>query len=132
MSLAALIRKGGLSAPATPATIATTATNRHGNRAPVANVATVATTQDAKLAQASRGAILDGDVTAILLDSDLGPLWFAFDDHWKSGDDIPLFFASELPFLRRMTPDELRRRYAEKAALGGGWIRDKIDEPTKH
>ena len=76
--------------------------------------------------------VIDGDVKAILLDSDLGPLWFAFADNWKSGDDIPVFFANELPFLRRMTEAELRRRYTERAALGGGWIRDRIQESTKH
>ena len=45
----------------------------------------------------------------------------------KSGDEYPVFFASELLFLRKMTPDELRRRYAEKRALCGGWIRDRFE-----
>ena len=73
----------------------------------------------------------NGKITAVLIDSDSGRFGLPSDD-FTSGDDIPVFFASELPFLRRMTPDELRRRYAEKVALGGGWIRGRIDEPTKH
>lgn len=77
--------------------------------------------------------MIDGDVQAILIDSPIvGLVWFAFADDFRSGDDIPVFFASELPFLRRMSEAELRRRYAEKVALGGGWIRDRIEEPTKH
>ena len=45
----------------------------------------------------------------------------------KSGDEYPVFFASELPHLRKMIPDELRRRYAEKKTFGGGWIRNRIE-----
>ena len=67
-----------------------------------------------------------------MIDSDFGPLWLAFRDDFRSGDEIPVFFASELRFLRGMTPDELKRRYEEKRALGGGWIRARTDEPTKH
>jgi len=69
----------------------------------------------------------NGKISAVLIDSDFGPLWFAFDDGFQAGDDIPVFFASELPFLRQMTPEELRSRYAEKKALGGGWIRNRIE-----
>ncbi len=69
----------------------------------------------------------DGKISAVLIDCDFRPFWFAFADDFKPGDDIPTFFASELPHLRPMTPDELRRRYAEKRALGGGWIRDRIE-----
>jgi hypothetical protein len=77
--------------------------------------------------------IAEGPITAVLIDSPIvGPVWFAFADDFKSGDDIPVFFASELPFLRAMNADELRRRYADKKSLRGGWIRDRIDEPTKH
>jgi hypothetical protein len=68
----------------------------------------------------------NGKVIAVLIDCDFGPLWFAFDDGFKPSEDIPVFFASELPFLRQMTPDELRRRYAEKKALDGGRIRNRI------
>ena len=38
----------------------------------------------------------NGKISAVLMDSDFGPLWFAFSDDFKSGDDIPVFFASEL------------------------------------
>jgi hypothetical protein len=77
--------------------------------------------------------IEEGPITAVLIDSPVvGPLWFAFDDGFKSGDDIPVFFASELPVLRKMSEAELRRRYEEKRGLGGGWIRDRRGEPWKH
>jgi hypothetical protein len=73
--------------------------------------------------------VIDDRTVAVLIDSSvLGTsIWFAFDDDFKSGDDLPVFFASELPFLREMTTEELRRRYAEKKALSGGWIRDRIE-----
>ena len=73
----------------------------------------------------------NGKISAVLIDSDFGALWFAFNDDFQPGDNIPVFFASELPFLLKLAPDELRRRYAEKRALGGGWIREKINAPTK-
>ena len=74
-----------------------------------------------------------GRINAVLIDSPIvGPLWFALDDDFKSNDDIPVFFVSELPYLQKMTGTELRRRYEEKLALGGGWIRDRIEGPTKH
>jgi hypothetical protein len=72
-----------------------------------------------------------GKISAVLIDCDFGPLWFAFNDEFQPGDEHPVFFVSELPFLRQMTPDELRRRYTEKQALGGGWIRGRIDERVK-
>lgn len=76
---------------------------------------------------------IDGPITAVLIDSPIvGPVWFAFDDGFKSSDCMPVFFASELPFLRTMSEAELRRRYEQKLALGGGWIRDRTEEPTKH
>ena len=162
MTLSALIKKGGLrevatAIPATAATddqvnprtvarIATVAVANpqspeigdrekahrmaFGEAAPVTAQVQAATRPAGLTAQA----IIDidaGKISAVLIDSDFGPLWFAFDDDFQPGDSYPVFFASELPFLRKMTPDELRRRYAEKRALGG-WIRDRIDEPTKH
>jgi len=75
----------------------------------------------------------EGPITVVLIDSPvIGPVWFALDDDFKSGDDIPVFFVSELPYLQKMTGTELRRRYEEKLALGGGWIRDRIKGPTRH
>jgi hypothetical protein len=77
--------------------------------------------------------IYDGRIIAVLIDSPIvGPVWFALDDGWKSGDDTPVFYASELPHLQTMTPEELRKRYKQKLALGGGWIRGKIEEQTRH
>lgn len=90
---------------------------------------------ESRISAASRrpDVISEESITAVLIDSPIvGPVWFTFDDEWKSGDDIPVFFASELPFLRKMTGAELRRRYEEKLAFGGGWIRDRIEGPTKH
>jgi RNA polymerase-binding transcription factor DksA len=76
----------------------------------------------------ARQSLEDGEIIAVLIDSAIvGPVWFAFDDGLKSGDDVPVFFASELPHLRNMSEVELRRRYEEKRALGGGWIRDRIE-----
>jgi hypothetical protein len=75
----------------------------------------------------------EGRIIAVLIDSPIvGPVWFALDDGWKSGDEIPVFFASELSHLQKMSPEELRKRYEQKLALGGGWITDKIKEPTMH
>jgi hypothetical protein len=81
----------------------------------------------------SDNGLTEGRIIAVLIDSPVvGPVWFAFDDGFKSGDDIPVFFASELPVLRKMSEAELRRRYEEKRGLGGGWIRDRRGEPWKH
>lgn len=75
----------------------------------------------------------EGPIIAVLIDSPIvGPVWFALDDSFKSGDDIPVFFASEILHLQKMSGEELRKRYEQKLALGGGWIRDKIEEPTRH
>ena len=71
-------------------------------------------------------------ISAVLIDSDFGPLLFAFNDDFQSEDDIPVFYASELPFVRQMNETELRRCYNNKRALGGGWIRQRTVEFTKH
>ena len=93
--------------------------------------APVATTKPPHLTAQEIIDIDNGKISAVLIDSDFGPLWFAFNDDFQPGDNIPVFFASELPFLRKMTPEELRRRYKLKRPLGG-WIRDRIDATTKH
>jgi hypothetical protein len=74
----------------------------------------------------------EGRVIAYLIASEvLGcDIWFALDDGWKSGDDTPVFYASEIPHLQKMSGEELRKRYEQKLALSGGWIRDKIEERT--
>ena len=88
------------------------------------------------LDQSSQTSVADpteGRIIAVLIDSPIvGPVWFALDDGWKSGDDIPVFYASEIPHLQKMSGEELRKRYEQKLALGGGWISDRIAEPTKH
>jgi hypothetical protein len=75
----------------------------------------------------------DGPIVAVLIDSPIvGPVWFALDDGWKSGDDVPVFYASEIPLLQKMSGEELRKRYEQKLAMKGGWIRERIEEPTRH
>jgi hypothetical protein len=75
----------------------------------------------------------EGSIIAVLIDSPIvGPVWFAFADDWESGEDIPVFYASEIAHLQKMSPEELRKRYEQKLALGGGWIRERIEERTKH
>jgi len=75
----------------------------------------------------------EGCIIAVLIDSPIvGPVWFALDDGWKSGDGIPVFFASEIPHLQKMSGEELRKRYEQKLALGGGWIRDKSEGAVRH
>jgi len=74
----------------------------------------------------------EGSIIAVLIDSPIvGPVWFALHDGFQSGDDIPVFFASELRHLVKMSGGELRKEYERKLALCGGWIRDRI-ESTKH
>lgn len=73
--------------------------------------------------------IMEGRILAVLIDSPIvGPVWFAFDDGFKSGDEIPVFFASEIPHLQKMDAAELRRRYQNKLGLRGGWIRERNNE----
>jgi hypothetical protein len=46
----------------------------------------------------------EGPIIAVLIDSPIvGLVWFALDDGWKSGDDIPVFYR-DLPevVLQRM------------------------------
>ena len=71
----------------------------------------------------------EGEIIAVLIDSPIvGPVWFALNDDFKSGDEIPVFFMSEVPYLDKMEPAELCLRYQQKLALGGGWIRERNDE----
>ena len=75
----------------------------------------------------------EGQIIAVLIDSPIvGLVWFALDDGFQSGDEIPVFYASELPHLAKMSGEELQKEYERKLALGGGWIRDRIKGPTRH
>jgi hypothetical protein len=75
----------------------------------------------------------EGCIIAVLIDSPIvGPVWFALDDGFQPGDDIPVLYAREIPHLQKMDPEELRKRYKQKLALGGGCIRGKIEEQTRH
>lgn len=68
---------------------------------------------------------IDDRTAAILIDSKIldAPVWFAFKDGWKSGDDIPVFYASELPMLRKKSPRQLEAIYRVKSTFGGGMVR---------
>ena len=75
--------------------------------------------------------IIEAPIVAVLIDSPIvGPVWFAINDDFKSGDNIPVFFASELSFLQKMSETELRKRYEQKLTLRNGWIRSRT-ESTK-
>jgi len=79
------------------------------------------------------GDTTEGRFIAVLIDSPIiGPVWFAFDDDFKSGDDIPVFFASELAHFAKMSGKELRKEYERKLALRGGWVRDRVEGPIRH
>jgi hypothetical protein len=65
--------------------------------------------------------LLAGRILAVIIDSPIvGPVWFALDDDWRSGDEIPVFYASELPHLQKMSPEDLQQRYEQKIALAAG------------
>ena len=71
--------------------------------------------------------VLDGTVVAVLIDSTVlgAPIWFAFTDGWtqREADDIPIFYASELPALRQKTPEQLRSIFNVKHVFHGGPVR---------
>ena len=71
--------------------------------------------------------IIDENAVAVLIDSTaLGaPIWFAFRDGWLPDevDNIPIFYASELPALRAKTPEQLRSIFNVKRTFTGGMVR---------
>jgi len=70
--------------------------------------------------------VIDDKVIAVLIDSSIlgAPIWFALRDDWKPdpGDPTPVFYASELPFLRTKSPETLREIFRVKATFGGGMV----------
>jgi hypothetical protein len=65
--------------------------------------------------------ILDnGEILAVLICSPVleSHIWFAFNDDFKPADGQAVFYASELPFLRTKTPNQLRGIFKVKAAFG--------------
>src|SRR5215470_12680013 len=67
--------------------------------------------------------ITEGQIIAVLIDSPIvGPVWFALDDGFQSEDEIPVFYAHELPFLKGKTPEQLREIHKVKLAFGPGSI----------
>src|SRR5215467_11326319 len=71
--------------------------------------------------------ITEGRIIAVEICSNIlgAHIWFAFDDDFVPSDGQMVFYASELPHLVKMSPEDLRRRYEEKRALDGGWIRTR-------
>jgi hypothetical protein len=71
--------------------------------------------------------VIDESVVAVLIDSTVlgAPIWFALRDGWRpdAGDSTPVFYASEIPYLRGKSPEELRSIFNVKAAFGGGMVR---------
>ena len=69
----------------------------------------------------------EGDVVAVLIDSEVlgGLIWVVLRDDWRPdpGDLTPVFYASEIPFLRTKSPDTLREIFKVKTAFGGGMVR---------
>ena len=69
----------------------------------------------------------DQMVAAVLIDSDIlgAPIWFALDEDFKPGpgDTTPVFYASELPFLRTKSAETLQAIFKTKLAFGGGMVR---------
>jgi hypothetical protein len=69
----------------------------------------------------------EGEIIAVLIDSTVlgAPIWFALRDAWRpdEGDSTPVFYASELPFLRTKTPEQLRGIFEVKMTHGGGMVR---------
>jgi hypothetical protein len=71
--------------------------------------------------------VIDETVVAVLIDSAIlgAPIWFALRDDWRPdpGGTTPVFYASELPFLRTKTPEQLRSLFNVKTVFGGGMVR---------
>lgn len=71
----------------------------------------------------------EGRIVAVLIDSTLlgAEIWLALRDDWRPDvdDARAVFFASEMPFLQKMSPAELRKRHQQKIALRSGWIRSR-------
>jgi len=71
--------------------------------------------------------IIDESVVAVLIDSEVlgGPIWFALHDGWRpdEADNVPIFYANELPALRMKTPEQLRSIFNVKRKFGGGRVR---------
>lgn len=71
--------------------------------------------------------VVDRTVVAVLIDSIVlgASIWFAFKENWRPDPDdaTPVFYASELPFLRTKTPEQLHDIFAVKKAFLGGKVR---------
>jgi hypothetical protein len=68
----------------------------------------------------------NGELVAVLICSKIleAHIWFALNDDWKPDpcDKTPVFYASELPFLRTKTVETLREIFKVKIKFGGGLV----------
>lgn len=71
--------------------------------------------------------IEDDDDVAILIDSTIlgASIWFVLRDNWRPdpGDTTPVFYASELPYLRTKSLEELRSIFFKFKKTIGGMVR---------
>ena len=71
--------------------------------------------------------VIDETVVAVLIDSTIlgAPIWFALRPDWRPDPDdtTPIVYASELPFLRNKTAEQLRSIFNVNAIFGGGMVR---------
>ena len=66
------------------------------------------------------GCVIDENVIAILIDSTVlgAPVWFAFSRAFEPGDEVPVFYADELEFLKNKPAATLRKIYETKRTFG--------------
>lgn len=50
-------------------------------------------------------------------------VWLAFDDGWLAGDNLPVFYSSELEFLREKSQAEMNKIMNIKLAIPGSAVR---------
>ena len=71
--------------------------------------------------------VIDESVVAVLIDSAVlgAPIWFALREDWRPDpdDNTPVFYPSELPYLRAKSPEQLRAIFNVKITFSGGMVR---------
>lgn len=50
-------------------------------------------------------------------------IWLAFNDHWQSDDDLPVFYASELQFIKDKSQAEMNKIMEVKTVFKGSVVR---------
>lgn len=51
-------------------------------------------------------------------------IWLAFDEKFKSGDKIPVYFPDEIALMKNFTPDQVFKAHAIMIAFLGARIRE--------